>query len=164
MQYATHLSKSGLNEVQGVDNLVARQRPLKPACLYELPVPEPVGGESSSEGPKHGYGTRAGRKIKKSARAERTPKPAIHAAQVHEHAQPGCALQCRPTYHTPSTRLDTPLLPLSHRMVTTWCPGPNCLAASTAPTQFIAEEQPTNNPGQRDTQKANKKHTPQAGA
>lgn len=68
---------SGLNEVQGVESLVARQRPLKLACLYELPVPEPIGGKSSSEGPKHGHGRRAGREVEKvQARAEITAKPA----------------------------------------------------------------------------------------
>lgn len=77
---------------------------------------------------------------------------------MNTHAKPCCALRCWPTCRrTRSTRLDTPLLPLSHRMVTTWCPGPNCLAASTAPTQFIAEEQPTNNPDHRDTQRRIKK-------
>ena len=36
--------------------------------------------------------------------------------------------------------------PLSHRMVTIVCPGPSSLAIRTTPTQFIAEEEPTNRP------------------
>lgn len=46
--------------------------------------------------------------------------------------------------------LDTPRLPLSQSTVTILCPAPSRLAANTAPTQFIAAEQPTNNPAERD--------------
>jgi hypothetical protein len=61
-----------------------------------------------------------------------------HLKMLFQHAAASAAVQ--------SATERWYLWPPSHKMVTMVCPGPSCLATLTAPTQFVAADDPTNRP------------------